>query len=79
MRYARAVLPYDFEVSMEVRLVPKQASPSEETRRQKLEQLAQEWIEILLSGGNYKSCGLMLSTIGTDWLRGRGHDVLVLR
>jgi len=63
---------------MKIQLVPKQAEPSQEVRRQKLELLAQEWLAILLNGGNYKSCGLMLSTIGTNWLRGQGHDVVVL-
>jgi len=63
---------------MKIQLIPRQAEPNQEVRRQKLEHLAQEWLEILLNGGNYKSCGPMLSTIGTDWLRGQGHDVVVL-
>ncbi len=63
---------------MKIKLTPRKTDPNQEMRRQKLEGLAQEWAEILLNGGNYKSCGLMLSTIGTDWLRGHGHDVIVL-
>jgi hypothetical protein len=63
---------------MRIHLIPKQPSPNLEMRRQKLEKEAQKWWEFLLNGGDYKSCGVVLSTIGTDWLRDSGHDVLFL-
>ncbi len=64
------------EKALNIHFVPKQSNPDDELTRQKLEQQAQNCVDHLVDGGDYKIWGSALSGIGASWSgRSRDHDI----
>lgn len=62
-----------------ISLIPKQSDPLAEMRRRRLEELAQLCMDRVRDGGDHEIWGSILSSIGSDWLSGNGHDCRVTR